>query len=84
MKKVAFITFNEKIIFIEQVREIESVKYLEYKEEARKNLTELVNEYQAREERINALEEIIKQLQKDIILLKGEEEDEWISPKSNR
>ena len=84
MKKVAFLTYNEKIIFIEPVREIESVKYLELKEEARKNLEELVKEFQEREQRIIALEEIVKQLQSDIKLLKGEEEDEWVSSKSNR
>ena len=73
MKQVAVITFKDKIVYACEVRDVDSVKYLELKEEAKKNLDELLLVYEELEKIVRNQEDEIKELRHEIKVLKGEE-----------
>ena len=73
MKQVAVITFKDKIVFACEVRDIDSVKYLELKEQAKNNLDELLLVYKELAELVKTQGTVIEELKQEIKVLKGEE-----------
>ena len=73
MKQVAVITFKDKIVFACEVRDVDSVKYLELKEQAKNNLDELLLVYEELEKIVKNQQDEIEELRHEIKVLKGEE-----------
>lgn len=73
MKKIAIIQYNEKNIFVDVVREVDSVEFLKLREEAKQNLKELTDDYKKTKEEVACLFDEVEKLKHEIKILKGEE-----------
>lgn len=73
MKDVAIIKYKEKMIFVNSIRRVDSVEYLKLEEEAKKNLDELLQDYEDCKKKISTLEKQIELLTQEVKILKGEE-----------
>ena len=73
MKQVALIYFDEKLVYAVEVRELESVGFLELKRQAEQNLKEYVKQIEKAKDEIRDLKQEIELLKEEIKVLKGEE-----------
>lgn len=73
MKQVALIYSSGKLIFASEVRDEDSVNFLELKKEAEKNLIAYIKDYEKTKSEITDLKYEIELLKEQIKVLKGED-----------
>ena len=72
IKKTITIKYQDKPVFVTDVRDMEIGSFIEAKKQAEENLAAILSAYEADKEELCALKREVESLKADIAFLKGE------------